>query len=34
MCHFKINLIKYLKLIILLNNLNKKDLKIYIFQTN
>lgn len=34
MCHFKINLIKYLKLIILLNNLNKKDLKIYIFQIN
>ena len=34
MCHFKINLIEYLKLIILLNNLNKKDLKIYIFQTN
>ena len=34
MCHFKINLIEYLKLIILLDNLNKKDLKIYIFQTN
>ena len=34
MCHFKINLITYLKLIILLDNLNKKDLKIYIFQTN
>lgn len=34
MCHFKINLIKYLKLIILLNNLTKKDLKIYIFQIN
>lgn len=34
MCHFKINLIEYLKLIILLNNLNKKDLKIYIFHTN
>lgn len=34
MCHFKINLIEYLKLIILLNNLNKKDLKIYIFQIN
>lgn len=34
MCHFKKDLIIYLKLIILLNNLTKKDLKIYIFQIN